>query len=86
MSAFGPVEEHKPVEEQLRESELRTHAFWDNSPNSIFVKDTELRYLHVNREFEELSALIANRFVARGIAIYSRPNRQLPLKPTTLRC
>lgn len=52
MSAFGPVEERKPVEEQLRESELRTHAFWDNSPNPIFLKDTELRYLHVNREFE----------------------------------
>lgn len=64
MSAFGPVEEHKPVEEQLRESELRTHAFWDNSPNSIFVKDTELRYLHVNREFER--ALRVDREQIRG--------------------
>lgn len=52
MSAFGPVEERKPVEQQLRENELRTRAFWNNSPNLIFVKDTELRYLHVNREFE----------------------------------
>ena len=42
----------KTVQEQLRESELRTHAFWDNSPNPIFLKDKELRYLCVNREFE----------------------------------
>jgi len=52
MSAFGLVEERKPVEEQLWESELRTRAFCDNSPNLIFLKDTELRYLYVNREFE----------------------------------
>jgi PAS domain S-box-containing protein len=42
----------KPIEEQLRESELRTHAFWENSPNVIFLKDREFRYLYVNREFE----------------------------------
>ena len=44
--------QRKPVEEQLRESELRIHAFWDNSPNLIFLKDKGLRYLYVNREFE----------------------------------
>jgi PAS domain-containing protein len=42
----------KPVKEQLRESVVRTQAFWDNSPNPIFLKDEELRYLYVNREFE----------------------------------
>ena len=42
----------KPIEEQLRESELRTHAFCDNSPNVIFLKDKEFRYMYVNREFE----------------------------------
>jgi hypothetical protein len=34
----------KPTTEQLRESELRIQAFWDNSPNRIFLKDKELRY------------------------------------------
>jgi PAS domain S-box-containing protein len=58
------VEERKPVEEQLRESEQRTRAFWDNSPNLIFLKDTELRYLYVNREFER--ALRINREQIRG--------------------
>jgi two-component system, NtrC family, sensor kinase len=54
----------KPVEEQLRESELRTQAFWDNSPNPIFLKDKELRYLYVNREFER--ALRVDRGQIRG--------------------
>jgi PAS domain S-box-containing protein len=54
----------KPVKEQLRESELRTHAFWDNSPNLIFIKDKELRYLYVNPEFER--ALRVNREQIRG--------------------
>lgn len=58
------VEERKPVEEQLRECEQRTRAFWDNSPNLIFLKDTELRYLYVNREFER--ALRINREQIRG--------------------
>jgi PAS domain S-box-containing protein len=54
----------KPVKEQLRESELRTQAFWDNSPNLIFIKDKELRYLYVNPEFER--ALRVNREQIRG--------------------
>jgi PAS domain S-box-containing protein len=58
------VEERKPVEEQLRESKQRTLAFCDNSPNPIFLKDTELRYLYVNREFER--ALRIDREQVRG--------------------
>jgi PAS domain S-box-containing protein len=54
----------KPVEEQLRESEFRAHAFLDNSPNLIFIKDKELRYLYVNREFER--ALRVDRERIRG--------------------
>ena len=42
----------KPVNEQMRECELRPQAFWDNCPNPIFLKDRELRYLYMNREFE----------------------------------
>jgi PAS domain S-box-containing protein len=58
------VEEREPVEERLRESELRSRAFCDNSPNLIFLKDTELRYLYVNREFER--ALRVDREQVRG--------------------
>ena len=54
----------KPVKEQLRESELRTYALLDNSPNQIFLKDRDLRYLYVNREFER--ALRVDREQVRG--------------------
>ncbi len=54
----------KPVKEQLRKSELRTYALLDNSPNQIFLKDRELRYLYVNPEFER--ALRFDREHVRG--------------------
>jgi PAS domain S-box-containing protein len=57
---FGVVEditERKRVEEELRlqqqnfrESESRLQAFFENSPNMIFMKDREGRYLYVNQE------------------------------------
>jgi PAS domain S-box-containing protein len=57
---FGVVEditERKRVEEELRlqqqnfrESESRLQAFFENSPNIIFMKDREGRYLYANQE------------------------------------
>jgi PAS domain S-box-containing protein len=57
---FGVVEDitgRKRVEEELRleqqnfrESESRLQAFFENSPNIIFMKDREGRYLYVNQE------------------------------------
>jgi PAS domain S-box-containing protein len=39
------------VQQSLRESETRLQAFCENSPNLIFLKDRQGRYLYVNREF-----------------------------------
>lgn len=44
--------ERKRVEEELGESEARLRAILDNSPNLVFLKDTQGRYLHINRQFE----------------------------------
>jgi PAS domain S-box-containing protein len=44
----------KEVERTLRESEERFRSMLDNSPMFIFIKDTEGRYLQVNRFYEEL--------------------------------
>ena len=44
--------ERKRAEEALCESEARFRAILDNSPGMVFLKDTEGRYLHVNRQFE----------------------------------
>jgi PAS domain S-box-containing protein len=43
----------KRTEGKLYESEARLRAILDNSPGMVFLKDTEGRYLHVNRQFEE---------------------------------
>jgi PAS domain S-box-containing protein len=44
--------ERKRAEEELYESEARLRAILDNSPNLVFLKDPQGRYLHINREFE----------------------------------
>jgi PAS domain S-box-containing protein len=51
------ITERKRVEEELRlqkqnfrESESRLQAFFENSPNMIFMKDREGRYLSANQE------------------------------------
>jgi PAS domain S-box-containing protein len=61
---FGIVENitgQKHVDEQLRsqqhnllESEARLQAFFENTPNLIFIKDCEGRYLYVNSEFKKV--------------------------------
>ena len=45
------ITERNLAEEELRESEARLRAILDNSPGMVFLKDTEGRYLHVNRQF-----------------------------------
>jgi len=37
---------------RLRETEARLQAFFDNSPNSIFLKDRQGRYRYVNKQFK----------------------------------
>ena len=44
--------ERKRAEEELRESEQRLQDIIDNTTAVVFVKDLDLRYLLVNREFE----------------------------------
>ena len=61
---FGIVEDitgRKHVDEELRlqqhnfrESEARLQAFFENSPNLVFIKDREGRYLYVNRGFKRV--------------------------------
>ena len=37
---------------RLRETETRLQTFFDNSPNLIFLKDRQGRYVYANREFK----------------------------------
>jgi PAS domain S-box-containing protein len=48
------VTDRKRSEEALRASEQRLQAIVDNTTAVIFIKDLELRYVLVNREYERL--------------------------------
>jgi len=52
VTALRTREERKRAEEALRESERRLQDVVDNTTAVIFVKDLELRYVLVNREYE----------------------------------
>jgi PAS domain-containing protein len=51
------VSDRKNAELALRQSEERLQAILDNSPAVIYMKDTEGRFLSVNRQFESLFRL-----------------------------
>ena len=50
------IRRREEVETLLRSSQQQLHGLMENSPNAIFVKDTEGRYLSVNRRYAELHA------------------------------
>jgi len=52
VTALRTRDERKRAEEALRESEQRLQDIIDNSAAVVFVKDLQLRYLLVNREYE----------------------------------
>ncbi|HLJ93383.1 MAG TPA: response regulator [Gemmataceae bacterium] len=51
------ITEQRRAEKALRDSEQRLNAIIDNSPAIIFLKDTEGRYLLINRAFEKYCGL-----------------------------
>jgi PAS domain S-box-containing protein len=52
LTALRTREERKRAEKALRESEQRLQDVVDNTTAVVFVKDLELRYILVNREYE----------------------------------
>jgi PAS domain S-box-containing protein len=49
------ITERKQAEEALRQSQTMLKTFMDNCPVTIFLKDTEGRYLYINPEFERVN-------------------------------
>jgi PAS domain S-box-containing protein len=59
LNVVEDITERKRMEDELRlqivrlrETEMRLQTFFENSPNLIFLKDRQGRYLYVNREFK----------------------------------
>ncbi|HEY9707194.1 MAG TPA: PAS domain S-box protein, partial [Oculatellaceae cyanobacterium] len=48
------LSDRKTTEAALKESQERLQGFMDNSTAAIFLKDTQCRFLFVNRQFENL--------------------------------
>jgi PAS domain S-box-containing protein len=80
------IAERKRVEEGLRESETRLQAFFENSPNLIFLKDRQGRYLYVNREFTRIFRITEDQirgrrdheiFPAEQAGVYCANDRQV---------
>ena len=59
------IEELKFAQDSLEESERRLRAIIDNSPNLIFVKDIEDRYLLVNKKFETVVGIPRSQIVGK---------------------
>jgi len=51
--ACEDINERKEAEVKLHESEILLEAFFENSPNLIFVKDRQGQYLYANKEFKK---------------------------------
>ncbi len=55
----------KRMQDELASSQMLFQAILDNSPNMIFLKDREGRYMLVNRQFEKTFRLDAHSIVGR---------------------
>ena len=52
--ACEDINDRKQAEAKQRQSEIQLQAFFENSPNMVFLKDREGRYLYANREFKRV--------------------------------
>jgi PAS domain S-box-containing protein len=59
------IEDRKLAEQELRQAEERIRAILEYSPNWIFLKDTEGRYLLVNREVERVFGMSQEQIIGK---------------------
>ena len=78
--------EQKRAQEELRESETRLQAFLGNTPNLVFLKDRQGRYLYVNNEFRKAFQITEEQirgkrddeiFPAEQAAVFQASDRQV---------
>jgi len=62
------ITERKAAESALRDSEQRLQSVLDNTPAVIYIKDTNGKYILINRRYEKL--FLANRSEVKGLTDY----------------
>ena len=66
VTIYTEVTVHKEAEEALKRSQAQLVAIVDNSPALICLKDTEGRYLMVNKRFEDLHGMAKKEIIGRA--------------------
>ncbi|MGO8786714.1 MAG: PAS domain S-box protein [Terriglobia bacterium] len=84
-SAIRDITERKRAEEVLRQQERLIHAILDNSPNLIFIKDTEGHYLLVNKEFERAFRVSEEQVKGKKDEEFLPPEQAAALRANDLR-
>jgi PAS domain S-box-containing protein len=78
------ITDRKLTEQALRESEARLQAIMDNSPAMIFLKETQGRYLHFNRQFANAFQLQLEDSVGRTDADLFPPRQAAAFRSNDL--
>ncbi|AFM23143.1 sigma 54-interacting transcriptional regulator [Desulfomonile tiedjei] len=65
VSAILDITERKRAEQALRDNEQRLQAIFESARDCIFIKDRDLRYLHVNPAMARLLGLPASSIIGR---------------------
>jgi PAS domain S-box-containing protein len=83
-SAFD-IEERKRAEQELRQAEEHIRAILEYSPNWIFLKDTEGRYLLVNREIERVFGISQEKIKGKTDSEISPPEQAAEYRANDLK-
>jgi PAS domain S-box-containing protein len=81
------IQELRSARDSLMDSERRLLAIIDASPNLIFLKDPDGRYLLINREFERFTGISRDQIIGkndedlsklRATAVFQTNDREVP--------
>ena len=79
------VTDRRRTEKALRESEARLQAIMDHSPAMIFLKDRQGRYVHFNRQFEQVFHLPLDQTVGKTDAEIFSPEQAASFRANDLK-